>query len=309
MSCLRPWRYKLAGLIGRAGGAVAEGVNAFFAGYLEGAVHFQLVDAVGRHAQAGKEGRSTNTGRPDLEAGGDFLTVAQHQSVGFDLFDRRAGVQVYAQVSQDLCDWSANTLRQCRQQAWTGFDNVDVEVFRADPVEAVGAQQLGCVVQLGRQLDAGGAGADDRYVDWFAGGTALAGLGLHVLVQQLAVKALGLGSGIEEQAVFRSAGRIEVIGGAANGDHQIVVVQLARGDQFDTFFVSDGGQLNGAALAVQARHGAQLKGEVIPLALGHVIKLVFGGVQGAGSDLMQQGLPDMGHVGVDQGDSGLALAA
>ena len=122
MRSLRARRDKLAGLIGRAGGAVAKGVDAVFAFDLKGAVNFELVDAVGRHAQAGEKGRGANAGCPDLEAGGDFLTVAQDQAVGLDLFDRRAGVQVHTQVTQDFRDRATNALGQGRQQPMSPFD-------------------------------------------------------------------------------------------------------------------------------------------------------------------------------------------
>src|SRR5690606_33528328 len=59
-------------------------------------------------------------------------------------------------------------------------------------------------------------------------------------------------------------------------------------------------------LAVQTIHAAHLEFEVIPLGLRHVVELVGRRVQRAGGNLVQQWLPDMGQIGVDQDHAGLA---
>ena len=53
----------------------------------------------------------------------------------------------------------------------------------------------------------------------------------------------------------------------------------------------------------------QLEIEVVPLGLGHVVQFIFRGVQRAGGHFVQQWLPDVREVGVDQGDVGLLALA
>ncbi|MNW69185.1 hypothetical protein D3C74_481320 [compost metagenome] len=48
---------------------------------------------------------------------------------------------------------------------------------------------------------------------------------------------------------------------------------------------------------------------MIPLGLCHVVQFVFRGVQRACGYFVQQWLPDVRQVGVDQGDAGAALLA
>ena len=199
----------------------------------------------------------------------------------------------------------ADTFGQRRQHPWAGFDQADVQVFRADPVEPVGGQHLRGVVQFRSQFDAGGAGADDGDTHCVVV-RVVPGMRTQVLAEQLAVEAFGLGAGIEENAVFRSALGAEVVGGAADGDHQGVVGDVALGNQLNAILVHQCGQADPLAGAIQALHAAELEFEVVPFRLGDVVQLVLGGVERAGSDFVQQGFPDVGEVGVDQGDLGLA---
>lgn len=77
------------------------------------------------------------------------------------MLHRGAGHHPYAELAQGLVYRLADTLGQRRQHTRAGFDQADVQVFRADPVEPVGGQHLRGVVQFRSQFDAGGAGADD----------------------------------------------------------------------------------------------------------------------------------------------------
>ena len=129
------------------------------------------------------------------------------------------------------------------------------------------------------------------------------------MAEHLAAETLGLLAGIEEDAVLGGALGAEVVGGAADGDHQGVVGERARRHQFEPLLVQDGGQLDVPALTRQPAHAAQLEFEVVPLGLRDVVELVGRGIQRAGGDLVQQGLPDVRQVGVDQGDAGLAALA
>ncbi|MNR07076.1 hypothetical protein D3C85_1231800 [compost metagenome] len=162
-------------------------------------------------------------------------------------------------------------------------------------------------MQFGSQLHARGTGTDNRHADGFVG--LIAGMGAQVVVEQLLVETLGLLAGVEEQAVLRRAQGAEVVGVGTHGNDQGVVAQGARRQQLAALVVEGGGQLNLFAFTVQAAHAPQLEVEVVPLGLGHVVQLVFRGVQRAGGHFVQQGLPDVREVGVDQGDLGLLALA
>ena len=201
---------------------------------------------------------------------------------------------------------AGDPLGQGWEDARTGFDQGDAQVFGADAIHAVGLQLFGGVAQFGRQFHAGGAGTDDGHFDEFT--RLLADMGTKVVGQQLAVEALGLGPGVEEDAVFRGARRAEIVGGAADGQYQGVIADLPFRDQ-DGAVVLDGGQLHLAALAIQAGHASELEFEVIPLGLGDIAQFVFGGVERAGGHLVQQRFPQVGGIGVDQHDLRLVALA
>ena len=134
-------------------------------------------------------------------------------------------------------------------------------------------------------------------------------MGTQVVVEQLLVEALGLLAGVQEQAVLRRAQGAEVVGIGAHGNDQSVVTQGTCRQQLAALFVQGGGQLDLLAFTVQAAHAPQLEVEVVPLGLGHVVQFVFRGVQRAGGHFVQQWLPDVREVGVDQGDIGLLALA
>lgn len=78
---------------------------------------------------------------------------------------------------------------------------------------------MGGVMQLGGQFDPGGTGTDDGDAD-LLDLVGLPGVRAQVVVEQLLMEALGLFAGIEEQAVLRRAQGTEIVGGAADGNHQ-----------------------------------------------------------------------------------------
>ena len=74
-----------------------------------------------------------------------------------------------------------------------GLDQGDLDVLLGvDPVEAVGDHAARGAVQLGRQLGAGGAGADDRDVELARPHRLGLGVGAQAGVDQAAVEAVGL---------------------------------------------------------------------------------------------------------------------
>ena len=111
-----------------------------------------------------------------------------------------------------------------------------MHVFWLDAIQAVCRQFVRCVMQLGGQFDPGRTGANDGHADGFDR-IGLPGMGAQIVVKQLLMEALGLLAGIQKQAVFSRALGAEIVGGAAHGNHQRVVAQLARRHQLLPVFV------------------------------------------------------------------------
>ena len=309
MRGLGAWRH-VARLLSRlrrlgTGGAVAEGEDVVVAGGLQGRADHQLVDTVAfQAAYFVQELRCLDARRPDFQAGRDEVAVSRVEPVRRHFADRCIGQYGHSQVAQCLMHRLADTLGQRRQHPRAGFDQRDVDVLGLDPIQAVGCQLARRMVKLGGEFDAGRSCTDDGHADGVV--LALAGVRAHVMAEQLAVEAFGLGAGIEENAVFRSALGAEVVGGAADGDHQGVVIERASRYELVALLVERCGEIYALVFAVQTIHAAHLEFEVVPLRLGDVVQLVLGGVERAGGDFVQQGFPDVGEVGVDQGDLGLA---
>src|SRR3954471_20581932 len=112
-------------------------------------------------------------------------------------------------------------LRQGREDGWGRLDQRDPDVpFRVDAVEGVGDELARRLVQLGRELDAGGARADDRDLELALAQGPLLVLGPQAGVEQALLHLLGLDVGVEEHAVLLDPRRAEVVADAADRDHQ-----------------------------------------------------------------------------------------
>ena len=102
------------------------------------------------------------------------------------------------------------------------------------------------------------------------------------------------------------ARRAEIVGDAADGDHQGVVSDRAHRRDEPAVLVELGGEVHHAAGAVEADHLAQAEPEIVPVSLGEIVELVAGNVHAAGGDFVEQRLPQMGARLFDQGDVGAA---
>ena len=123
------------------------------------------------------------------------------------------------------------------------------------------------------------------------------------------MEALGLFARIEEQAMLRRALSAEIVGGAADADHQRVISHFSRRYQLDAVFVVGCRQLDLLLRAIESAHAPELELEVVPFRLGDIIEFVFGRVQRTGGHFVQQRFPDVGQVRVDQHDAGRAALA
>jgi hypothetical protein len=87
---------------------------------------------------------------------------------------------------------------------------------------------------------------------------------------------------------------------ATDGEHQRVIRQLPRGQQFRAILIEARRHLDKLALPVDAGQFALLEFEVVPARLRHVLELVRVRVHAAGRHLVQQRLPDVRGRAVDQ---------
>ena len=89
----------------------------------------------------------------------------------------------------------------------------------------------------------------------------------------------GLVQAVEEQAVILSAGRSEIVGGAAHRNHQGVVAYAALGNDFVTVLVMERGNDHFPGVAVEATHPPKLELVVMLARVGTVVDFVGAGIQ------------------------------
>ena len=97
-------------------------------------------------------------------------------------------------------------------------------------------------MQLGRELGAGGAGADDRDVELAGAHRLVLGVGAQAGIDQAAVEAGGLVGRVQGDRVLGDAGRAEIVAAAADRQHQHVVGDGALGRDQPAVLVVGGAQ-------------------------------------------------------------------
>ena len=196
-------------------------------------------------------------------------------------------------------------LGQGREHARCGFDQRQLHVaVRIDAVEAVADQLARGAVQLGRQLDAGSTGTDDGDAQRPRLAGAGHGLRLQAVVEDALLQILGLALAVEEHAVLLHPRHAEIVADAAEGQHQHVVVDAPLRHRAVAVNARDGGQHQLVRRPIQPVHLALHEAEAMLAGMAEIEDRVLGRDQRAGGDLMQQRLPDMGEVDVDQDDLG-----
>ncbi len=155
-------------------------------------------------------------------------------------------------------------------------------------------------MQLGRELDARRARADDGDVELL--GPERLGLQLRADagVDQAAMEARGLAGRVEHAGVPGGAGRAEVIGDAAHRHHQDVIGLGARRRHLGPVLVEDGRHMHLLPRAVEPDHLADPVAEMVPVGLREIIELVLAKVHAPRRDLVQQRLPEMGALLVEE---------
>jgi hypothetical protein len=105
-------------------------------------------------------------------------------------------------------------------------------------------------------------------------------------VDEPAVESRGFLGCVQADRVLRGAWRAEIIGQAADGQHQSVVRIAARRRHLDAILLDNRSDKHLAPAAVEADHlsGAIMK--VVPMGLRQIIELMMAEVHAAGGNLV-----------------------
>ena len=140
---------------------------------------------------------------------------------------------------------SDSRLRQRRNEAIGRLDQRDLDVLVGiDLVEPERDDAAHGAVQLRRQFGAGRAGADDRDVELARPHRFGLGVGAQAGVDETAVEPRRLVGRVERDRVLLDARRAEIVGDAADGDHQGVVADRAHRRDEPAVLVELGGEVH-----------------------------------------------------------------
>ena len=277
---------------------------------MQGVLHHQLVDAVGlQAAQVLQKVRRLHTRSPHHQLGLHHPPIGQTHPVGHHFRDLGLGQHLHTQARDQRLTCRRQARRQGRQDAVGRLNQADLDVLvRVNPVQAKSHHLARRAVQLGGQLHAGCARADDGHMQLALVDVGGLGVRADAGIHHLGVELLGIVLRLQAQGIFLHALRAEVVAQAADANHQGVVANLLdRGDR-QPVAVHVRGQVNRIGLAVQPFELADAECEVIPVRLRHVTNLMVPKVHATGGNFMQLRFPDVGPVFVHQGDIGLCAA-
>ena len=135
-------------------------------------------------------------------------------------------------------------------------------------------------------------------------------IGAQAGVEQARAEPLRLRGRVEGDRMLGGAGRAEVVGLAAHGQHQRVVGEHAARQHFVAgLLVQQRREQDRLVRAIETFHAAELEIEVVPARLGEVVELVVVLVHAAGGHLVQQRLPQVRARAVDERDARPPLRA
>ena len=200
--------------------------------------------------------------------------------------------------------------RKGRQDARAGFEQADLEALLVEHFQAVIAQRRGRIVEFCGKLHTGCAAADDGDADIFVRLRIEAepARATQALVQEALAERVRIAAAFQRQAVVLDAFDSEIVRHGPEGEDEIVIADAVLAHQLRAIHVQEGRDDDLAVGAVDALQGA-LEVAIAPaVGVGAVTDLIEVGVQRAGGDFVEQGLPDMGPVALKQDDVELLAA-
>ncbi|KIU36871.1 hypothetical protein SR39_03850 [Methylobacterium radiotolerans] len=249
--------------------------------------------------EAGEHVRRLHAGGPDLQPGRDAAAVLQDESLRVRRRHRRAGPDLHVEIRQRAGGGAGDLVGEGRQQARPALDQRQAQAPRQVGRAVVGEEVDG-VLELGGQLDTGRTAADDGDLQQ----TAAVEPGQE-MAPQLLVEVLGLGQIVDRQAMLGHARRAEIVGAAADGEHQQVVGALHLREPLRGL----DREPDVPGLPVDADEGAGLEAEAVAARLGEEVHLLPVGPGGAGREGVQHRLPDMREAAIGEGDVGSPAAS
>ena len=148
-------------------------------------------------------------------------------------------------------------------------------------------------MQLSSQFGARGTSADDRHMKLAGTYRALLRLGANAGIHQAAIKARRLGRGLQRHRMLGNARCAEIVGDAADRDHQRVVGDGPWRRDLAALVIKGGAETHFPGGTIEPDHFAQTVTEPVPMRLGEVVQLVLAGVHAARRHSVQQRLPKM----------------
>src|SRR6202042_56075 len=100
-------------------------------------------------------------------------------------------------------------------------------------------------------------------------------------VKQTAVEALGLSGRFQRYRIFCDTGRSEIVGLAADCDHQRVIINRGGPGDLAPILVEGRGKTHLLDDAIETDHFAEAIAKSVPMRLGEVVHLIFAGVEAA----------------------------
>ena len=196
-----------------------------------------------------------------------------------------------------------DAFRQSRKDARRSLDQDDANIaMRVDAVEPGADDFVDRAKQLGSQFRTGRTGADDRDVKLAWSHRLRLRLRAEARVEQTTVEAFRLSRRLQWHGIFGDARCPEIVGYAADGDHQRVVADRALRGNLTALVVTSGGETHLLLGAIQADHLAEAITKPMPMRLGEIAHFVFAGIEASRRHGVQQRLPEMGPGAFDQGD-------
>src|ERR1700678_792325 len=143
-------------------------------------------------------------------------------------------------------------------------------------------------------------GADDRHVKLARARRAWLRLRAQAGVDQSPVESFRLRQVFQLHGVFCDAACSEIVGHAADGDHQRVVPDGTRRRDLSSLVVKSGGEMHFLACTIEPDHLAEVIAEAVPMRLSEVAQLAFARIDTARRHRVQAWLPQMRPRTLDQ---------
>ena len=284
--------------------AIPDRKNVGIPGCLQRRLDDELIDAICLEpVEPLQDLRRFDAGCPYDQLGGDEGAVGEFQSLGGDFLHPGAGSDLDAHLVEQAVRRLRDAFRQSRKDTRRSLDQDDANIaLRVDAVEPRANDFVDRAKQLGGQFRTGRAGADDRDVKLTWAHRLRLRLRAEARVEQTTVEAFRLSRRLQGYGMFGDARRPEIVGHAADCDHQGVITDRAFRSDLPTLVVVSRGEAHLLAGAIQADHLAETITKSVPMRLGEVAHFVFAGIEAACRHSVQQWLPEMGPGTFDQSD-------